>query len=206
MQKQKTDEQNIDLVKATHIPPVDEPIADRIRGDFLKPRMFVPQHMVAQCRPALVPVHADDPILEGYPNIELKGEHARFVVPPIDDFSTDREDRVVYHSQIDNDSSENTREKREKRENAEETDTKSSSGLFGDYIRSFSLRHKNKNMTDDEALNVTYPLYHIDSRYADKSTYGGRRRSSRKITSKHGKKRHEKKRIKHSRKYRKLAT
>ena len=61
-------------------------------------------------------------------------------------------------------------------------------------------------MTDDEALNVTYPLYHIDSRYADKSTYGGRRRSSRKITSKHGKKRHEKKRIKHSRKYRKLAT
>ena len=111
MQKQKTDEQDIDLVKATHIPPVDEPIADRIRGDFLKPRMFVPQHMVAQCRPALVPVHADDPILEGYPNIELKGEHARFVVPPIDDFSTDREDRVVYHSQLDNDSSENTREK-----------------------------------------------------------------------------------------------
>lgn len=184
MQNQTINEEDTDLVKTTRLPPVDEPIADRIRGDFLKPRMFVPQHMVSQCRPVLVPVHQDDPILEGYPNIELKGEHARFVVPPIEDFSTDREDRVFYQSEGDN----------------------APSGLFGDYIRSFSLRHKNKNMSDDEALNVTYPLYHIDNRYADKSRSGGSRRSSRKTTRKNGKETHKKKHVKHSRKYRKLVT
>lgn len=190
MQNKTTNEQDIDLVKTTRLPPVDEPIADRIRGDFLKPRMFVPQHMVSQCRPVLVPVHQDDPILEGYPNIELKGEHARYVIPPIEDFSTDREDRVFYQSEFD--------------ETTDKRDGKASSGLFGDYIRSFSLRHKNKNMSDEEALNVTYPLYHIDNRYSNKSTTGGARRSSRKTTRKHDKEISKKKRVKYSRKYRKL--
>ena len=116
MQNQPTPDQDVGLVKTARLPPVDEPITDRIRQDFLKPRMFVPQHMVAQCRPVLVPVHSDDPVLEGYPNIELKGEHARFVVPPVEDFSVNREDRVVYPKEDNLSVNEDKRENREKRE------------------------------------------------------------------------------------------
>ena len=236
MQKQTIDNQYVDLVKVDHFPPVDKPIADRIRGDFLKPQMFVPQHLVPQCRPVFVPIHTDDPLLEGYPNIELKGEYARFVVPPIDDFSTNREDRVIYQSESNNHSTDNIREKSEKRETNETDKTiktnttilqsesnsnsnsksksksksksisKYKSGLFGDYIRSFSLRHKDKNISDEEALDITYPLYHIDTRYSDEPTYGGSTRSSRKKTRKNGKKRFEKKHTKYSRKYHKLLT
>ena len=203
MQNQTIDEQNIDLVKTIRLPPVDEPIADRIRRDFLKPRMFIPQHMVAQCRPTLVPVQTDDPILEGYPNIELKGEHARFVVPPIEDFSINREDRVLSeYEELDDVSIDDTRENREKREENKESDSKATSGLFGDYIRSFSLRHKNKNMTDEEALNVAYPLYHLDTRYTNKSTRGGSITSYRKTTRKQSKKKTNNKPSRRSRKYR----
>ena len=58
-------------------------------------------------------------------------------------------------------------------------------------------------MSDEEALNVTYPLYHIDNRYSNKSINGGSRRSSRKTTRKYGKERPQKN-VKLSRKYRKL--
>lgn len=203
MQNQPTPDQDVGLVKTARLPPVDEPITDRIRQDFLKPRMFVPQHMVAQCRPVLVPVHSDDPALEGYPNIELKGEHARFVVPPVEDFSVNREDRVVYPKEDNLSVNEDKRENREKRETDDPQDDPNNSGLFGDYIRSFSLRHKNKNMSDEEALAVTYPLYHIDKRYSDNSPSSARKTKSKRAG---GGKRPGKKYAKRSRKYRKLVT
>ena len=203
MQNQSTPDQDVDLVNTARLPPVDEPITDRIRQDFLKPHMFVPQHMVAQCRPVLVPVHSDDPVLEGYPNIELKGEHARFVVPPVEDFSVNREDRVVYPKEDNVSVNEDKRENREKRETDDPQNDPNNSGLFGDYIRSFSLRHKNKNMSDEEALAVTYPLYHIDTRYSDNSPSSARKTKSKRAG---GGKQTGKKHAKRSRKYRKLVT
>lgn len=187
------------------IPAVDEHISDRLRADFLAPRMFVPQHMVAHCRPTFVPIDTEDPALEGYPNIEMQGEYARYVIPPLDESLGDRISRVTYDDDDDDAEQEQGQQtditnyipmdianmgdplqstmpfqlqsttpattlyKSNSNSSSERqtTDPSRKRGLLGDYIRSFSLRHKNKNknISDEQALSITYPLYNIDKRY-----------------------------------------
>lgn len=160
----------VGLVKELRIPPVDQPISDRIREDFLQPQLFVPQHMTPQCRPVFVPVDMEDPLLEGYPNIEPdpKGEYARYVVPVIDEPLGERTSRVTYGEEGDGPfvpySSTEDKERKRERENGKETEQQPS-GLLGDYIRSFSLRHKSKDVSDEEALAMSYPMYRFDTRY-----------------------------------------
>ena len=198
------------------IPAVDEHISDRLRTDFLAPRMFVPQHMVAHCRPTFVPIDTEDPALEGYPNIEMQGEYARYVIPPIDEPLGDRISRVTYDDDAATDATNAEQEQSQQTDitsyipldianigdplqptmpfqlqtiipatildktnanananSSSESQTTGPSrkrGLLGDYIRSFSLRHKNKNknISDEQALSITYPLYNIDKRYGGK--------------------------------------
>lgn len=191
------------------IPPVDEHISDRIRADFLAPRMFVPQHMVAQCRPTFVPIDTEDPALDGYPNIEMQGEYSRYVIPPLDEPLSDRIARVTYDSDgINDEMGQGPDESGENdylpldmgsladplqaavpfqtpatrlgpRLEKADSDPPARQGLLGDYIRSFSLRHKDKIISDDQALSITYPLYHIDKRYGGSATTAPRRRTRR---------------------------
>lgn len=167
-------QKRIGLDKDLHIPHIDQPISDRIRTDFLQPQIFVPQHMTPQCRPIFVPIDMEDPMLEGYPNIEPdpKGKHARYVAPVIDEPLGQHTSRVIYGQEQGDGPfgsttpSQNQERKRQREKETKETEHQQhNEGLLGDYIRSFSLRHNSKDISDEEAIAMSYPLYRFDTRY-----------------------------------------